>query len=394
MTISSPAALPATLRGSATRLGLAFVLAVYGLYGVVAVLHTRATGAAPGGAPAFYDFSVFYQAADFARTGHAQDAYDPARMVAAQTARFPAATTRLPWSYPPTLQLLLAPLSALPYVAAWSAWSLAGVAALIAGLSRAAPRNAIAPLALAPSSAMNLLVGQTGLFAAGLVSAAFAALEAQEWMAGGLLGLLALKPQLALMAPVALAIAGRWRALVAATVTQLALAAIATLALGPAIWSAFAQTLLHPDHVFTGSSSSWRAVPSMLIFARTLGASGLIATCAQATAVALAVATLVVVVRREPAPLGRAAAFGCAAALATPYLRAYDLTLLLPAIGYVWAGSRGLARWLGRAVAALAWATPAALMLAPPQIQYGPIVVGALAICVMLSSPTGAPAAD
>src|SRR5258707_14034684 len=87
-----------------------------------------------GGAPLFYDFSVFYQAGSLANAGHASDAYDDGKMIAAERAAFPGSTLRLPWNYPPTFQVMLMPLSALPYTAAWLVWSCAlyGFYALLA----------------------------------------------------------------------------------------------------------------------------------------------------------------------------------------------------------------------------------------------------------------------
>ena len=61
-------------------------------------------------------------------------------------------------------------------------------------------------------------------------------------LSGILFGLLAYKPQFGLLIPVALLVAGQWRAMIAAGLTVIALTAAATLAFGTDIWWAFAAS--------------------------------------------------------------------------------------------------------------------------------------------------------
>src|SRR5258708_6122854 len=113
---------PTSVRiGAIVALG---VLALYVLFGIAVATHSHGR-LGPNGAPLFYDFSAFYEAGQLAGGGHAASAYDDSVMAAMQQKDFPGAVTRLPWNYPPSFQLLLTPLAALPYVAAWLVWSLA-----------------------------------------------------------------------------------------------------------------------------------------------------------------------------------------------------------------------------------------------------------------------------
>src|ERR1700735_5549500 len=100
----------------------ATILGLYVAFGCLVAINTH-NRLDPAGSPLFYDFSAFYQAAAFADSGHAAAAYDDNAMIAAEKASFPGTTRRLPWSYPPTFQLALMPLAALPYVAAGLLWS-------------------------------------------------------------------------------------------------------------------------------------------------------------------------------------------------------------------------------------------------------------------------------
>lgn len=64
----------------------------------------------PAGSPLGHDFSVFYEAARFAASGHAAEAYDDPAMQAALRDTIPGAVAQLPFRYSPLFQLMLLPL--------------------------------------------------------------------------------------------------------------------------------------------------------------------------------------------------------------------------------------------------------------------------------------------
>jgi hypothetical protein len=193
-------------RQARPRLGFVAAAAMLGLYVlfgclVAANIHHRLD---PSGAPLFYDFSAFYQAGRLADEGRPAAAYDDAAMVAAEQAAFPGTTARLPWNYPPSFQLLMAPLAALPYGAAWLVWTLAlyGLYALLARRLAEPGRRWL--LLLAPGVAVNLLVGQNGLLSTLLLGAGVLGLARRPLVGGALLGLMSYKPHFAVLIPLAL----------------------------------------------------------------------------------------------------------------------------------------------------------------------------------------------
>jgi hypothetical protein len=358
-----------------------------GLYAVVVLTAVQTThnGVGLGGAPLFYDFEAFYEAGRFALHGDAAGAYDDARMIAAQHAAFPGMTLKLPWNYPPTFQLLLAPLAALPYVVAWILWSVAGYAAFAATLQRGTDGRPAALMVLAPAAAINLFYGQNGLFSAALLCGGISLLDRRPRLAGVLLGLLSCKPQLAVLAPLLLLAGGHWRALVAAVVSQALLSGATLVMFGEAPWLAFLGKLLHPDTVVTSSSSDWRAVPSMMTFARTIGLPAAAASALHMLTAAVAVAAAAWSWRKTNDVGVRAAMAGAATVLISPYLRAYDLALLVPAASLLAMrgdpASRAPRRLLELAAATLAWASPALLMFTTSPVQYGALIsLGTLAL--------------
>jgi hypothetical protein len=372
----------------------ALILGFYVLVGSVFAINSHGR-LGPNGAPLFYDFSAFYQAASFADSGRASTAYDDGAMVAAEQVAFPGATLRLPWNYPPTFQLLLMPLGALPYVMAWLVWSgaLYGLYALLArGMVVAGQRWLVL---LAPGAAVNLLVGQNGLLSTVLIGGGVMLLRSRPLVGGALLGLMTYKPHFAVLIPVVLLCGREWRALGAAIASSAALALLAVAVLGVDPWFAFVHKAIEPSALFSSSSSDWRSIPSVMIMARTLGAgAGLSSALHWSVAAAAAIGALWVWRKTGDAWL-RAAALATATLIATPYLRVYDLALLILPIAALLPRDDSEARLVDLAVVYAAWLAPAVLLFARPEIQVGPVVTVALMGLILLRvARTSQPAAS
>lgn len=362
-------------RGRLQRILAAIVVGVYAAFAIVAVMNTH-NRVGIGGTPLFYDFSTFYQAGQFADQGRAATAYDNAAMAAAQKAVFPGARVRLPWNYPPTFQLMMMPFAMLPYVVAWALWSV-----LTYGGFAWFSRNLVTQerrwlIVLAPGAALNLLFGQNGLLTTMLMGAGVVFLQRRPFVAGVLLGLLTYKPQFALLIPLVLVVGREWRALAAAVISASALLLLSIAVLGVEPLVAFLHKALHPALVIATSSSDWRGVPTAETMLRTLGVSETFSAGAGwLLAAATAVAACWIWLRTRDG-LIRASALACASLLVAPYLRPYDMVLLILPLALLFeAPARGAGAFLVRAVAIVAWVTPAALTFTNPRIQYGPTVV-------------------
>ena len=133
----------------------------------------------------------------------------------------------------------------LPYVAAVGLWLASTCAAYAAAMRALVPkdlrdREAIWVLFLGyPAVLVNAGFGQNGFLSTALLGGAAVWLDRRPALAGLCLGCLSYKPQLGIVVPLALAVAGRWRCFAAAAATVLVLAAAATLAFGVDIWPAF-----------------------------------------------------------------------------------------------------------------------------------------------------------
>lgn len=355
-------------------------IAIYIVFAAIAAINTH-NRIGLGGTPLFYDFSVFHQAGVLADVGRAADAYDDSKMIAAEHAAFPGSRTRLPWNYPPTFQFMLMPLGALPYVAAWLAWScvLYGCYALLARRLVDDPRQ-LGFLLLAPGAAVNLFFGQNGILSVILMGAGVLLLRSRPILGGVVLGMITYKPQFAVLVPLVLLAGREWRALTAAVISQAALVLLSAIVIGMGPWLAFLHRIAEPVAVFSSSSSDWRSIPSVMILARTLGFSARASTICHWIIAALATAGAIWVWRKTGDGPIRAGVLATATLLATPYLRGYDMALLVLPIAALLPCARLTV--IEKAVIFAGWLVPALLMFASPHIQFGPLVSLALLIIV------------
>jgi alpha-1,2-mannosyltransferase len=233
-------------------------------------------------------------------------------------------------------------------------------------------------LLLAPGAAVNLFVGQNGLLSTALMGGGVLMLGRRPIVGGALLGLMTYKPQFALLVPLVLICGREWRALASAVVSGAALALLAAAVLGVDPWLAFLHKAAQPAAIFSSSSSDWRSIPSVMIMARSLGlGAGLSAAIHWCVAIAAAIGALWIWRRTSDLRI-RAGALAAATLLVTPYLRAYDLVLLILPIAVLLTNAEGKLG-LGEMIAVFAaWVLPAVLLFSSPPVQLGPVVSVAL----------------
>jgi hypothetical protein len=147
------------------------------------------------------------------------------------------------FSYPPHALLLLAPIGLFPYLIALAIWSLAGTCGFINAALGGAPQRddgrLMVALLLAPVLWVNIVFGQFGLLLAAIFVTALRALPTRPVLAGVLIGMLTVKPQLGLLLAPMLLLLGAWRALLAAASTAIILFALSVLAFGFEPWRVY-----------------------------------------------------------------------------------------------------------------------------------------------------------
>jgi alpha-1,2-mannosyltransferase len=322
------------------------------------------------GKPVGTDFSSFYAAGSLVLDGRAGDVYDMAAHYAREQQTFGAATPYYGWLYPPIFLLIATPLALLPYplaLATWQGGTFALYLAVIAAILRRPRRDggAIArlwlPVAAAfPAVFINLGHGQNGFLTAGLLGAALVALPQRPVLSGILFGLLAYKPQFAVVIPVALLAAGQWRTIIAAGATVIALAGATYIAFGPELWWSFAaSTETSRKLLLEQGDVGFEKLQSVFAAVRMLGGGISLAYIVQGIASVLAVGS---VAWSWHSPRDRdlkAALLMVATLLASPHVLDYDLMILAPAMAFlVAAGFAGGFRGFEISLLAAAWMVP------------------------------------
>lgn len=372
------------LKFSLVVLAIIFVATAYSQYAAVIAtsedLFTRA-GPIIGG-----DFLVFYWAATTAGGPHMVAIYQMANLSAMLREAYPGhGDMLLGWQYPPTMALLVKPLSAFPYLVSFTLW-VASFGALFAATIRKLWRDNTAMLFAAGSPAVfySIITGQTGLLTASLLALSAFYADRRPAIAGVAAGILTVKPQLGLLVPIAYAAAGRWRAFGVAALTALSLVAASIIAFGLEPWRAFFQAVTtHGDRMGAETFPAFKLITPFGA-ATLLGAPSTLALAAQGVA-SIALASYVFVVwRRVKAVELRLAALGTAAPLATPYAFYYEAALLVPPLLMIakHAAERG---WLrGERSSFMAIWTATLFMPGPEGIPSFPVsflvVAGAFAI--------------
>lgn len=184
------------------------------------------------------DFRLIYGAALDAWLNGYSHLYD----LAAQKSATEALGSGIYWQpflNPPPLAWLVTPFLAIPFGVAILLWSALLVAAALLAWRLAAPGEGLARhahlllfLGLFPT-AFGLMVGQPVVLVAAVVAVSWWLAERQRPLLAGLvLSLVAIKPQLALLVPLCLLVAGRWRIFGAWLVASAVIAVVALALLG------------------------------------------------------------------------------------------------------------------------------------------------------------------
>jgi alpha-1,2-mannosyltransferase len=322
------------------------------------------------GKPIGSDFSSFYAAGSLVLDGRANDVYDMALHYAREQQIFGAATPYYGWLYPPIFLLVATPLALMPYPLALAVWQISTFALYLsvigAVVRRMRQRGMVIgsiwlPIAAGfPAVFVNLGHGQNGFLTAGLFGAALLALPTRPVISGVLFGLLAYKPQFALIVPIALLAAGQWRTVVAAGITVMALVAVTSLAFGADLWLAFAaSTETSRKLLLEGGDVGFEKLQSVFAAVRMWGGGIPFAYAVQGVASAAAVCGTAWVWRSSSDRDLKGATLIIATLLASPHVLDYDLMMFAPAIAFtVSAGIAGGFRDYEISVLAAAWIVP------------------------------------
>jgi hypothetical protein len=269
------------------------------------------------------------------------------------------------WPNPPTALVVMLPFGLFAYFPALAAWFAIGVLAFyLAGHSEISDRRTLALILVSPAALLCVISGQSSFLTTAALLAIFAWLDRRPLVAGILIGVLTVKPQLGILFPFALAASGRWRVFLYAAATALLLIAASVALGGLEGWHAYIAKALPLQREVLADAAGTAMPFHPTIFMNVRGLVGnragemiqLVFTVAAVAAVSVAFRC-----RRDGDRRLLQALFFACTVCASPYMGAYDLLpLTFAAVALLWSEKLDAT---GRRLAQLVFWTPALQLL-------------------------------
>jgi hypothetical protein len=287
--------------------------------------------------PTTTDFASFYAAGKLALAGTPALAYDHAAHHAAEMAATSPGIEYQFFFYPPVALLLCAPLALLPYLTSFVVFQIATLALWLFVARRILAARGwtwCIPVLAYPAVFWTIGLGQNAMLTAALLGVVTLLIDTRPRTAGILLGMLCYKPHLALLAPIALAAGGYWRAFGGAALTVAAIVALSVACFGLAPWVAYLNELAGARAVYETGRIELAGYVTPFGAARLLG---LVPTIAYAVQLGVSFITATIVFwiwRRDADPAHRGAALAAGILLSVPLALLYDL--MIAAVAMLW----------------------------------------------------------
>lgn len=282
------------------------------------------------------DFISYWAAARLALEGNPAAAYDFAahRLVELQATMVGG----LPFGYPPSFMLLVAPFALFSYPVGAVAWVVVTFA-LYALAVRLWRPDFLWPALAMPPVLVNAITGQAGFLTAALFLGGAALLPKRPLAGGLMLGLLVVKPQLGLVLPLVLLAGRQWRAIAGAAASSVGLLLLGLLVFGWRTHVAWIGQASLFASVASEGLAGWHRMASVYAAARFAGLDAGPAWILHGLVALAALAAAAWVWHRHCDWGARIGALAAATALASPYMFGYD-TLILVA-PFAWLVARG-----------------------------------------------------
>lgn len=362
------------------RLYASVALGCYALYFGIWLLRAcvlKSPGVfAPGG-----DFVVFWSAAKLALSSGAAAPYDFAALRQMELSAVPGLAIGdgvLPWLYPPASLWFVLPFGLLPYGLATFVFLAGGAAWYAWAMHRTLPwRDARLAAVAFPGIVVVLATGQNALWLAGCAGLALTCLQRRPVLAGVLLGAVAMKPQLALMFPVALLCARAWRALGAMVATTLLLTLISLLAFGTEPFAAFLRNAAMARESVEQGAALLARMPTVFAAVKLISGGVLLPYAIHGVVAAAALASVMYAWTGPCSFALRAAVLVTGGLLLPAYLYDYDLVCLGLAIAWLGAHAHRVG-WLRgeRELLAVLWLMPLWTRVTDAGIGFQPLPLG------------------
>ncbi len=297
------------------------------------------------------DYDAFYVAGLIAGEGNAGQGYYEAYLRPYQAA-YADGESFMPWTYPPVVTLIMQGFASIPIGVSYVIYMAIGMIGCFWLLRKTAGAYLPGMLILMfPVIALNVKTGQNGFHTAALVGLFLLSYMKGLKVAGVPLGLMIIKPHLAVGLSLLTLLGWRvWTAVIAAVVVAVALA-LPTLVYGSGIWSDFLNAVRESSAFLEKGAYPLERMTSVYAFLKSFHVISAVAIAIHSL-VALCALGAVVWAWAKKLPFKQLAAVVCAASvLVSPYNYDYDLMILAVGLSFIIddlvVRTRGLERLLG-----------------------------------------------
>lgn len=295
------------------------------IYGLRCAWHSWTLYGQPNG----MDFTTFWAASRLWLDGTPLEAYSFPALVHAARHISPNLPAPGPFFYPPNFLLLLRPFALLPAPVAYVIFAVSTAAVFVVLLRKVLPmRGALLPILAFPGIWLTMTQGQNSCITAALALGALLLLNRRPILAGICIGMLSIKPHLAILFPLVLACAGMWTAFIAAGVTALLLTGISIAVFGLAAIPVFLHGVSLANSAIAIGALPWWQTASLFATLRVIHVPIAPAYVAQACQAIVAAGAVLWVWRQSDDLAVRATALVAGTCMISPYLFNYDATWL------------------------------------------------------------------
>ena len=275
------------------------------------------------------DFAAFHIVAQRIWLGGLDLTYRFASFTEMQMDAAGGTTGVMPWTYPPQFDLLVAPLAFLPGWSAYFLFTAVTLAAYLMVLRTVAANNfALVLVVFFPAIAITIAIGQNGLLTGALIGLVCINAERRPVLSGLALGIMVIKPHLAVAAGVYMLLTRRWSAVLSAAIVVITSSLVCTLAFGLQIWVAWLGSIREAaSYLEDGRYQLFRMISAYAA----LYNAGLPAAWAfwgQMAMAALALVAVALAVARGPSPRFALGIVAVASVMISPYAYDYDLPIV------------------------------------------------------------------
>jgi hypothetical protein len=237
------------------------------------------------------------------------------------------------WSYPPSILFIAAPFGRLSYFPALLCWTVLGIGIFVWVARRYVDdRRLLIAFLCSPAAVFCLMSGQSSFLTAAMLLTIVSCVDRKPVLAGVLIALLSLKPQLGLLFPVMLAASGRWRVFIVAAIATGLIIAATELTFGPHVWIDFVSKGIPAQNLVLADPGRIRTpmYPTIFMNLRGIDVSYGVAMTVQACFSALAAGLVAFAYRfrKNADPLLLSALFFVCSVCVVPYLLSYDMLMV------------------------------------------------------------------